>query len=607
MRQRARRLTAEWDHIVEREVRRFGAIPGHDADDLAQEARIAVMRALPRIDAERGEGAAATYIRRAVLRTLINAKRDATTQGRAPHDTAGTRMPVASLSAPLTPDSALSQEDVLTDDGATTPEDEASARQLVRALAERLPRYEMEMLRATFVSGAKLARARLRGAQVDERIEQVRMRARAILSGLLNGPDRVDGETEDAGMTKKKLDVISAANCPDVALADLTDCHVAKGGAGYDPKDEGCGVKCPDKFSCLAGLVNERAKNTLKLTLDSDGEVAAVLGGEMKWTTFVERYNQRMTLIDEGKPVPANLLPTGPLPENAGKHEAPDESDDEDEDADKATEVENEKQRASEEPDADDETTTTETITKEDATMASKKSNTKKSAKKAPTKKAPPPPKGAKAKAAPKAAAKAKAPRGPRKRLDASKRVKLAGENRFAPQARVNTSEQMAAALGRVDLGQKFDLAVGMQIVRKRRGDVPVVVTIAKDGFVYEGVTYSSLSAAGQVATKRAVSGNDYFSIKSYGCTQIQGKGVPGHVVSRAGEGIEAGAEGTKRAKKAKAPPKPKAVSAKKAAPKKGKPPVLDPKKKGALAKAKAKAKPRPPATPVPTAPAAEA
>ena len=107
-------------------------------------------------------------------------------------------------------------------------------------------------------------------------------------------------------MTKKSLKVVSAKNCPDVNVADLTDCHVAKGGAGYERALD-CAHKCPDKFSCLSMLVEDKARNVVGLTLDSDSEVAAVLSGEMAWGVFVARYNERMEAYDAGKPCPAHL------------------------------------------------------------------------------------------------------------------------------------------------------------------------------------------------------------------------------------------------------------------------------------------------------------
>lgn len=196
------------------------------------------------------------------------------------------------------------------------------------------------------------------------------------------------------------------------------------------------------------------------------------------------------------------------------------------------------------------------------------------------------------------------APKSERKPSDVTRVAIYSHGQRFLPQPRSLNTEQMAKALARVDLGQPFALTIGMQVVRKRRGEVPVVVTIAKDGFVMDGVTYPSLSAAAQWATKRAASGNDYFSVSAYGCTQVQGKGVPKSVYSRAGEGVEA-SNGDAASAREKRAPKAKSVSAKKAAAKKGKPPALNGKAKAKLAaikeKAKAKAKALDDAPPTPT------
>jgi len=188
---------APWEHIVQREVSRFGSIAGHDADDLAQEARVAVMRALSHVDEARGEAAAATYVRAAVRRALINIKRDSVTQGRMPHAGDGTPLPRAlvSLATPINEDGGTIADVVRGE--SPDAEDEASARELVRALEAHIGRYEMAQLRAALVEGAKLARARLRtGENVDEQIERARMRAKSVLSALLADADRVDAETD---------------------------------------------------------------------------------------------------------------------------------------------------------------------------------------------------------------------------------------------------------------------------------------------------------------------------------------------------------------------------------------------------------------------------
>jgi len=621
---------------------------GHDADDLAQEARLAVMRALSKLDAARGEGAAATYIRRAIQRALINLRRDSRTHGRAPRTSEGRLAGVYSIDAPSSPEDVRSLVETMPADS-DTPEETASMRELVRALEERLSRYEAAQLRAVFVEGAKLARARLRGADVDARIERVRLRARAILEGLLVKSDGVEEKAEDGTMTtKKKLNVFQAKNVPDVSAEDATDCHAANEGpdaAGYEPSSEDCTVKCPDKFSCLVALVGNRAKNHLKLTLASDSEVEAVTSGEMTWEGFVKRYNERMALLDAGKPVPAALLPKGaasaPAPavasDDTGDDDTGDDaSDDEGAEQEAATAATTDDDNGNddeEDPMAKSETTKKASAKKAPAKKAEpkkaapkkvepkkaepKKAEPKKAApKKVEPKKAAPAPakKGTAKKAAPKiekapapAKKNGKAERAPakRSRIDPSKRVAICEGKRHLPQPRSLSTEEMSEALGRLDFGQKFDLAVGMEIVRKRRAGEQTVVRIAKDGFIWNGTTYPSISAAVMWAEQRSVSGNDFFSIVKHGCTQIQGKAVPGNVVSRGGVGVEATTGGRVAKKKAKAAPKPKAVSAKKATPKKGKPPALDAKKKGKLAalKAKGKAATAKLATPPPPAP----
>jgi hypothetical protein len=316
-----------------------------------------------------------------------------------------------------------------------------------------------------------------------------------------------------------------------------------------------------------------------------------VLDGVISFEDAITRMKKRAALVASGGAVPADLSTTQPIvAEKAPEPEPAPAAEPEAEEAGEDDEDESEPAESAESAPAS-ETTNGASETTDDGSedeMATKK-GAKKAAKKAAKKSAPPPP--AKAAKAAKPAKAPKAPKAPKEkksragvpRIPKEKRVAIysEGHHRFLPQPRALDAEQMEAALGRVKLGQTFDLAVGMEIVRKRRDGGEVVVKIAKDGFVMDGVTYPSLSAAGQWASKRAVSGNDFFHTQTYSCTEIRGKGVPGGVFSKQGEGKQAivGAHGAKEEK-------PAAKKAAKTAPKKA------PVKKG---KGTKKAPPPPP------------
>lgn len=598
---------ASFEDIVRREVRRIGYVPGYDLDDLSQEARVAVSLALAKHDASRNTGRALVAV--AVRNKLVNVKRNATTAGRVPLDHWGRRTHVRSADAPLSNDDATSLVDS-TAAPTPVPEESASARELVRALDEKLSKSEMALLVAAFVEGAKVSTARARGERVSAaEVERVRSTARDALVRMLGQrrmltetEHRVDRRSEDQ-MAKKTTKNVKL---PVVKAEDLPECHASlPTGPGYDPNEVGCRDQCPDKFTCVRDLVNDRSKNTDGRTLDVDTEVRAVLEGALSYEDAIERMKQRNALVESGGAIPDSLSTTKPFvaddetPE--GDESAPEETESEESEPEvEETESEPEESASDESASAESDETNDETPT-EDATMSSKKKGAKKAAKKTATKKAPakaaPAPKPAKA--AKKAAAKKSGEKKSRKgvpRIPAEKRVAIysEGHHRFLPQPRTLDGEQMSAALARVKLGQTFDLAIGMEIVRKKRDGSEVAVKIAKDGFVMDGVTYPSLSAAGQWASKRAVSGNDFFNTQSYSCTEIRGKGVPGGVFSKQGEGKPAvvGAHGAKSddAPKKKAPAKAaKKAPAKKAPAKKAPAP-----KKGAK-KASAKKAPPPP------------
>lgn len=563
---------ASFGDILRREVRRIGRVPGHDRDDLMQEAMLAAAKALSLFDAKR-KNTGRTFVATAVRNKLINVKRNAMTNGRVPHDARGRVQTLHALDAQV-PERDETWLDRLADPAPAT-DDAASARELVRALDAKLGKDQMALLVGALVDGAKMGAARARGERVlAAEVERVRATARDALMRMLGQrrmltelEHRVDRESEDemSKTTKVKLPVVKAEELP--------DCHASlPQGPGYDPNEAGCRDSCPDKFSCIRDLVADTAKNTEKRTWAVDSEVQAVLDGTISYDDAIARMKKRAALVASGGAVPADLSTTQPIVVEKAKPE-PEPAAAEPETSDEGEDDESDEGSAESAP----ETTTTngasETTTNDEGEDPMAKKNAKKGAKKSGKKSAPPPPaKAAKAPKAPKAP-KEKKSRAGVPRIPKEKRVAIysEGHHRFLPQPRALDAEQMAAALARVKLGQTFDLAVGMEIVRKKRDGSEVVVKIAKDGFVMDGVTYPSLSAAGQWASKRAVSGNDFFNTQSYSCTEIRGKGVPGGVFSKQGDGKPAivGAHGEKPAKKAatkKAPAK-KGKGSKKTAP----------------------------------------
>lgn len=363
---------------------------------------------------------------------------------------------------------------------------------------------------------------------------------------------------------------------PTVDLKAVSSCHALQpvtsegGGEGYDPDPQfGC-AKCPDKTTCLSALLDNTSKNKARdvpLALkDADNETQAVFAGVITNDEMIERISKRGKLEKSGGTIPTELSADFDLigAAKAKKAEAAKPAAEE-----KKSEPPPAAEAASDEPEAKDDeaqdadTTDTKNDDKSDETKTEDTMGTKKNGKKSGSKKTP------KAKAA----ARPRVPKKDRKRIYPNSD----GPQRFLPAPRENNEEQQKAALSRIALGQDFDVAVGMEIVRKRRDGSEIVVKVVKTGFKMDGVIYSSLSAAGQHASQRAVSGNDFFNIKNYSCTEIRGEGVPGGVFSKQGKGQKAivGAHGpgkpaaakkgaAKKGAKKSAPPPPKKAAAKK-------------------------------------------
>lgn len=610
---------ATYDNIVRKEIWRIGHVPGYDFEDLKQEALVAATRAISRYDPKRGD--CRRLVRSTVRNRLINVKRGGLTSGRTPQDHYGRRMHygVRSLSQPI----AIEGDEIGTlldalPSSVTQSDTIATHRELVRVLESRLSKAEMSLLVEVFVEGARLGRNRVRGAKAQA-LELVRKQARDVLTRLIShrmlqsSEHRVDHSSEEEQMAKAKK-----VELPPVDVQEV-ECHaLAPTGPGYDPEDPTCHTQCPDKFSCVQALVDSRTKNTKNITLETDQEVKAVLTSLISLEDAHARMKRRLPILQSGGKIPDELSVTVPIvvakaakkveaeEEEAEAEESDAESEEEAEAEEEASEEEAETEDAEEEEEASEEQeesteeeASEETAEEEDdedeeeeeTTMATKKSTkkatkaTKATAAKATSAKKP----ATKAKAAKKASG---AKRGPR--IPKSERTQIYGKdsNRFLPQAREITEDQMALALSRVKLGQPFELGIGMEIVRKKRDGSEVAVKITKNGFVMDGETYSSLSAAGQWASKRAVSGNDFFNVETYSCTEIRGKGVPGGVYSKLGEGQKAvvGAHTEKAAKPAKkkgAAKKAAKAPAKKAGAKKTAPPPKTAAKKAAAKTAK--------------------
>lgn len=297
-------------------------------------------------------------------------------------------------------------------------------------------------------------------------------------------------------------------------VADLPECHATHpAGIGYDPGDFACVNQCQDKFTCLPALVDDRKKNEKGYTLDTDLDVKGVLTRTFTQDEALERMRKRTAILSAGGVVPAELAPMKSPPPLAEVVAA----------------LRNETRLPLEEPEvAQSSPTPAEPVAVADLDP---------SVEDAPTfvikngRRRPVLPKRPKREARPKI----KRPTESYKKgtvIDPSLRTAIYGEgkHRWLPMPRGVTEANLIRAIKRIDIGQPFDLAIGMQIVRRRRTGSEIVVTITTEGFMMDGVVYPSLSAAGQWASRRYVSGNDFFHLDKSGMTEIRGPGVPNAV-----------------------------------------------------------------------------
>ncbi len=122
----------------------------------------------------------------------------------------------------------------------------------------------------------------------------------------------------------------------------------------------------------------------------------------------------------------------------------------------------------------------------------------------------------------------AKIPPKPRKPKMARPTARNGGK---LPPPKSISEQQMERVLDeKVKLGRRIAFKFGMQIVRKMRARDENkerrehVVTVTKNGFLYDGKLYATLSAAAQNASGTPCrSGNDWFNLRTSGCTEVRG------------------------------------------------------------------------------------
>lgn len=334
------------------------------------------------------------------------------------------------------------------------------ARHALRILHDSLPADDWDLLVQTMVEGARLGReaAPAQRRQIAARIRDVQRRARGILSRIL----RV--ETRGLPMTEP-------AKIPIPVSEDLSPCH-ANGAdpQGYDRDDTDC-HNCPDKFSCLPAAL---AQGLVVGSISDDREVEAVNDGTMQYRTAIERMKQRYRLLVTGANIPDEL---------SVHYEADAEP----------TQVRAKPVAVVPEPEPE---AKPEPVPEDHAFV--------------PPKAKPPAPKAGKKKV-----------RVPRSALRTAEGVPTMRNGKALPPIRQVTEAKMARALGRVKIGQPFDLQLGMQLVRKTKSGDTIIVKLRPTGFELDGVIYSALSTALMYRLRKVVSGNDYFNLNTNQCTEI--------------------------------------------------------------------------------------
>lgn len=582
--------------VIPGAIRDVGHIPGYEPADLRQECYLALVAKRKHFDCLMPVASQFAFARRIVVQHLINLKRSQKTAKRLPHDHRGVPMPFRGFVRDLDLASELQLEGDL------------AAKDMAERIHAGLDRHERSTFLTLIHDGAEAARGSDR-----QRIEQVRAKIARILSHFHATAEAAvvaDDVLEDPMAKTKKTDVQQAAALP--------GCHPesAANGAtheGFDPREPQCSMQCYAKPSCMPASIR---LGKYKGDVRDDAEVAALQEGCLTQAEFQKRTLQRINLTQAGAKIPPDMMPeairerlsaeTAEAEEEVADEDTEEEIEEEgiEEDTDSDTDAEDDVEEAEDEDDgdgADDEdseddeeeeeagedsdeeaetdeddsdddeadeeaaveaTTEPSAETQEDGEMTANKKKTKAPAKKTNGKAAKPAKAPAKEKTpkAPKAQ-----PRGKQMQPDLER---CNGATRTIPAARDLTPEQMQMALERVKIGTPFDLAVGMELVRKNRDGSETVIKLAKNGFVYEGVAYPSLTAAAMNVVKRSINGNTMFSVVASHCTLVRGKGVPGGSYSGGGTGKTAAAKPAKAPQKpAKAKPATKAPAKAKAAP----------------------------------------
>lgn len=454
---------------------------------MAQEARIVALKC----------PAAPSYVHQAIRNRFAELFAQSRRVSRSAQDSWGRRIPLVRVDG---------DEASLPDWFRQSPAADAQRRELVGRLYEGLPRDDWNLLVEAFVDGAHWAR----GVGSRHYSKRVRLRlARAQAASLLSRICNLDEEGEMAG-----TGLLAQTYC-DTNYDDLSPCHAkAPDPIGYDAEDQHC-HQCADKFSCLPAALDD---GLIDGGIHQDSEVAAVIEGKDKaakiraFDAALTRMRTRQNLLDQGKVIPANLLTRRAKPEIAPEPEPAPAPEPAPEPKPEETAQKPQRKKPLKRP----------SKKAASSTPAAKQHAAKKAAP-AKRKKRPPirTPEGYIVKGAKTRPTSAKKTDGPRATMSNGKPL---------PPIRQLTPEQMKQALERVRIGQPFDLKVGMQIVRRRRGKKggEVVVHLRKNGFEVDGTVYSSLSTAAMYVERRVVSANAWFHLENHKCTEIRDEnGVP--------------------------------------------------------------------------------
>jgi hypothetical protein len=538
------RSVSDYEGIIKKEVRSVLRIPGFDLEDVEQEMRLMVHRkCIPQVNDPRKvrkfQNTGRTYVTAAVRRALMNLRRDALVKARQPYYPRGQYGSVVSIELPVFNKHETDQTiGSRAESEFPSPERTAETMELMHHLDDQLSTDDQERLFRVFVQCV--------GSRGDRiAAEKVRRRAEAILTTAINHVQIIP-KREDSTMTEK-----------------LPACH-AEGAEplGYETEDLEEQVSCQNcssKFTCLPKAIKLKL---IDAELSLDPEVEAVQNKQhLTLDQATARVLKRQELNKRKADIPEDLKYDN-VPKS-GKASTQQEEDKGDQEMkSKTTTAKAPKAKAAPPPKKAPTKAKKAAPKKAAAKAAAPKAAAKKAApKKAAAKKAAPAKAKSKAKAAPKKAAQLeRATAQERKNAKAAAKSKANGKPRSngarkpapwkvdkktgrlilghgteaqrevgAPKA-LNT-EQMANAIERLvnagNLGLDFDLKPGMVLTCVRRNGDKIVIKIAKDGFVWDGETFPSLTAACTWSVKRNTAGPDMFNFGAKTGLKIKGKGVP--------------------------------------------------------------------------------